>query len=342
MDGEIKVGDDVTTMVDSKRRQDTMRNHTATHLLHAELRKVLGDHVRQAGSLVAPDRLRFDFTHPQAMTKKELAAVEDGINQRILDNYELNIEHKKLDQALEEGATALFGEKYGDEVRTITIGGEDPFSYELCGGTHVHETGEIGTFIILNEGSAAAGIRRIEAVTGRKAYEYIQKRFSLLESTAKVLDCKVDDAVAAAKKLAALNEANQKELASFKKDSAKQAYQDAKANVKEIQGMQVMTLIVEESNIESLRELADLFRQEYSSGVAAFANVDPKGNVQLITTVSDALVKQGLHAGKLAKSISGEIGGSGGGRPQLAQAGGKDAKKLKDVLAHIDKFIQKA
>ena len=340
--GEIKVGDEVLAVVDTSRRQDTMRNHTATHLLHAELRKVLGDHVRQAGSLVAPEKLRFDFTHPQAMTKKEITAVEDGINQRILDNYELNIEQKKLDQALEEGATALFGEKYGDEVRTITIGGEHPFSYELCGGTHVHETGEIGTFIILSEGSAAAGIRRIEAVTGRKAYEHIQKRFGLLERTAKVLDCKVDDTEAAAKKLAALNETNQKELASFKKDSAKQAYQEAKKGIKEIQGMQVMTLIVEDSNIESLRELADLFRQEFNSGVAAFANVDTIGNVQLITTVSDALVKQGLHAGKLAKSISAEIGGSGGGRPQLAQAGGTDAKKLKDVLANIDKFIQKA
>ena len=146
VEGTLKVGDDVTAGVDHRRRQDTERNHTATHLLHAELRKVLGEHVRQAGSLVAPDRLRFDFTHQKGLSAKELAAVEEGINQRILDNYPLTKEEKKLTEAQLEGATALFGEKYGDEVRTVKIGDESPFSYELCGGTHVDETGEIGTF----------------------------------------------------------------------------------------------------------------------------------------------------------------------------------------------------
>ena len=342
IEGNIKVGDQVHAQVDARRRQDIMRNHTATHLLQAELRKVLGDHVRQAGSMVAPDRLRFDFTHPKAMTQKELAAVADGINQRILDNYALNIEEKKLDQALEEGATALFGEKYGDEVRTIQIGGEMPFSYELCGGTHVHETAEIGTFIITSEGSAAAGIRRIEAITGRKAYQYFKDHMRVLENAAQALECGVEDTDKAVEKLIEKNEANQKMLAGFKKDSAKQAYQEAKGTVRDINGVSVMTLIVEDNNIESLREMADQFRQEYTNGAAVFANVAGKDNVQLIATISDKLVKDGLHAGNIAKSVAGQIGGSGGGRPQLAQAGGKDAEKLKDVFANIEKYIQKA
>ena len=266
--GEINVGEKVIAEVDPKRRQDIMRNHTATHLLHAELRKVLGDHVRQAGSLVAPDRLRFDFTHPQAISAKELTEIENGINQRILDNYKLNKVEKKLEQALEEGATALFGEKYGEEVRTVTIGGEEPFSYELCGGTHVEETGEIGTFIILSEGSAAAGIRRIEAVTGRKAYEYIQQHISELKRSAKLLECGLDETENAVKKLIAKNDENLKKLQEFKKLSARQAYQEAKDSVREIQGANVMTLIVHDSDPESLRELADIFRQDYAQGVA--------------------------------------------------------------------------
>ena len=341
IEGIVKVGDKVLAEVDHKRRQDIMRNHTATHLLHAELRKVLGDHVRQAGSLVAPERLRFDFTHPQAVTQAELQKIEDGINQRILNNYRLKIVQKKLSEALEEGATALFGEKYGEEVRTISIGGDEPFSYELCGGTHVDETGEIGTFIILSEGSAAAGIRRIEAVTGRKAYQYISEHLQALKRTAKVLESNVDETEQAAVKLVEKNEANLKVLAGFKKDTAKQAYDEAKAAIKEINGMQVMTLMVEGSNMESLREMADRFRQEFDKGVAVFANIAAEDSVQLIATVSDALVKQGMHAGKIAKSVAGQLGGSGGGRPQLAQAGGKDAGKVKYVLADIEKFIQK-
>jgi alanyl-tRNA synthetase len=273
------------------------------------------------------------------MTAKELAVVEEGVNQRILDNYPLTIAEKKLTEAQEEGATALFGEKYGDDVRTVKIGGADPFSYELCGGTHVDETGEIGTFIISSEGSAAAGIRRIEAFTGRKAYQYIQQHLKELKKTAHLLECSLDETESAVKKLQEKNETNLKLLAGYKKDNAKQAYSEAKAGIRTIKDLQVLTLTVEDSNVESLRELADIFRQEYNDGVAVFANVTPDDSVQLVVTASDACVKQGVHAGNLAKSIAGEIGGSGGGRPQLAQAGGKDAAKLKDVLADIEKYL---
>ena len=338
-EGSIKSGDAVQAVVDASRRQDIMRNHTATHLLHAELRKVLGEHVRQAGSLVAPDRLRFDFTHPQAMSAAEIAEVEEGVNRRILDNYALKFTQTKLSEALEEGATALFGEKYGEEVRTIQIGGKTPFSYELCGGTHVHETGEIGTFIITSEGSAAAGIRRIEAVTGRKAYEYIQAHLKALKQTARVLETSIEETESAARKLIEKNEANQKLLAGLKKDSAKHAYEQARAQIRTIKEMRVMTLIVEGSNADALRELADIFRQDYPDGLAVFANVGEDGSVQLVATASDALVKNGAHAGNLAKAIAGEIGGSGGGRPQLAQAGGKDAGKLKEIFENIEKYL---
>jgi alanyl-tRNA synthetase len=295
--------------------------------------------VRQAGSYVAPERLRFDFNHPQALTAKEIAEVENGVNQRILDNYPLRFKQMKLTEAMEEGATALFGEKYGEEVRTIRIGGDKPFSYELCGGTHVHATGEIGTFVIISEGSAAAGVRRIEAVTGRSAYQYIQAHLAELKHTAKALECSLEETEQTARKLIEKNEASQKQLAELKKDSAKQAYTEAKANVQQIKGMHVMTLIVEGSSMDSLRELADIFRNDYPDGVAVFANVQEGGNVQLIATAADALVKQGMHAGNLAKRIAGEIGGSGGGRPQLAQAGGKDAGKLKEIFAHIENYL---
>ena len=337
--GTLKVGEIVSAIVDHSRRQDIMRNHTATHLLHAELRKVLGEHVRQAGSHVAPDRLRFDFTHQQALSAAEITKVEEGINGRILDNYALKFKQKKLSEAMDEGATALFGEKYGEEVRTIQIGEEKPFSYELCGGTHVHETGEIGTFIITSEGSAAAGIRRIEAVTGRKAYEYIQSHLKALKQTAKVLKSSLEDIEQAAQKLIEKNEANQKLLAGLKKDNAKQAYEQARAQVKSINGMKVLTLMLESSNADALRELADIFRQDYPEGLAVFANTTDDGSVQLVATAADALVKKGVHAGNLAKAIAGEIGGSGGGRPQLAQAGGKDAVKLKDIFANIEKYL---
>jgi alanyl-tRNA synthetase len=191
--GKPQIGDAIVAEVDIERRWDIMRNHTATHLLHAKLHKVLGDHARQAGSLVAPDRLRFDFTHPEALTQEQLETIERMVNDEILENYRLKMVTKSLKDAMAEGATALFGEKYGEVVRTISIGYETPFSYELCGGTHVPETGDLGTFLIASEGSAAAGIRRIEAVTGRKAYDLIQKRFRDIKTTAAILNTSVDE-----------------------------------------------------------------------------------------------------------------------------------------------------
>ncbi len=344
--GELCVGNAVKAQVDWQRRQDIMRNHTATHLLHAELRKILGNHVRQAGSMVAPDRLRFDFTHSKAVTQQELAQIENGVNQRIFENNPLNIEQKKLNQALEEGATALFGEKYAEDVRTISIGAESRFSYELCGGTHVNETAEIGTFIIISEGSVAAGIRRIEAITGRKAYQFIQEQRRQVQETAQVLQCNPDEIEQVSKKNIQKIEELSKKIFEIKAQFAMQSYQKAKTEMIKVSEMDLMRLILSDCDIEILRTLADKFRQEFSNGIAVFASVtDEKtenATVQIIVAITDYLVKQGLNAGDLAKKISNQIGGSGGGRPHLAQAGGKDAQGLRKALEKIEKFLQKA
>ena len=339
MKGNFSIKDLVIAEVDHKRRQDIMRNHTATHLLHAQLRKVLGEHVRQAGSLVAPDRLRFDFTHPAPLSQDELHEVELGINQEVLNNYPLTITQKKLSEALEDGAMALFGEKYGEEVRTISIGGEELFSYELCGGTHVSETSEIGTFIITSEGSAAAGIRRIEAVTGRKAYELVSRRLQNISVIKNMFSCSLEEVVSAAEKLIREKEELTKEVAKFGSLHAKNEYQIAKSKVRLFDGKSALTLLLQNSSSDTMRELADSFRQDFSSGIAVISNVDEAGNIQLISTITDDLVKMGISAGAIIKKIAGEIGGSGGGRPQLAQGGGNNLPRLKVILDNIGDFL---
>ena len=329
--GSLSVGSKVKLSIDKRRRQDIMRNHTATHLLQHELRKVLGDHVRQAGSLVAPDRLRFDFTHPDALSAEESRIIEDGINQNILDNSDVTVSHKKLDQALEEGATALFGEKYGDDVRTISIGGKNVFSYELCGGTHVPETGEIGTFLIISEGSAAAGIRRIEAVTGRKSYEVIEKRLSNLKSIANSLETPLGKVPEAIEALLEEKKEIIEKLSKLMQKEAISEYHMQKEKVQSEDGVSTMEMFFNEIPLNVLRQLADEFRNDFDDGIALFGNLESEGKVQFIITAADKIVKQGLHAGNIAKKIAEEIGGSGGGRPNMAQAGGRDFEKLKSV-----------
>jgi alanyl-tRNA synthetase len=300
---------------------------------------VLGNHARQAGSLVAPDRLRFDFQHPEAVRKEQLAEIEAGVNRRILENYPLAIEFKSLNQAKAEGATALFGEKYDDTVRTIQIGGEEPFSYELCGGTHVESTGEIGTFLIVSEGSVASGIRRIEAITGRAAYELIQKQNRELVNLASLLKTTPEQVVEKIESLTReLNDA-QKEIASLKHTKAADSFTQQIDNAPEINGVRVLTGILPEADRETLREMADRFRQKYDTGVAVLASVID-GKPAIIATVTDNLVKQGWHAGELVKTVSAPVGGSGGGRPNLAQAGGKDASRLEEALALTSQWVE--
>ncbi|MFO7625007.1 MAG: alanine--tRNA ligase [Anaerolineales bacterium] len=338
--GEPRVGDRAIAIVDAPRRRDTMRNHTATHLLHAELRAILGEHARQAGSLVAPDRLRFDFTHPEALTQEQLEQLETSVNDHILANYRLSITHKPLQEAMSEGAMALFGEKYGEEVRTITIGGVDPFSYELCGGTHVDETGDIGIFLITSEGSAAAGVRRIEAVTGRKAYELVQRRFRALRESAGLLATTPDDLPHKVQATLQQLSHEQKQIAELRLELAKAEFAQHLEEPQRVRGVPVLATVLAEADADTLRQMTDRFRQRHPSGVVVLGSVSA-GRPVLIAAITEDLVKRGLHAGELVKHVAAPMGGGGGGKPTLAQAGGKDATKLDEALASVPGWVEK-
>jgi alanyl-tRNA synthetase len=337
--GTPHAGDLAIAIVDQQRRLDIMRNHTATHLLHAELRAVLGDHVRQAGSLVAPDRLRFDFSHPEALTRQELAEIEAGVNRYILSNYRLRIAHKPLQKAIDEGAMALFGEKYAATVRTITIGDREPFSYELCGGTHMESTGDIGVFLITGESSVGSGIRRIEGVTGQKAYTLIQKNFQALARAAEAINTTVAEVPERVQGLADDLSDARKQISRLRQKLAELEFFRHLDDVPQVDGIPVLAIIIPDANEETLRLMADRFRQRYPTGVAVLASIQ-KDRPLLIAAVTEDLVRRGLHAGKLIKDVANIVGGGGGGRPTLAQAGGKDPEKLDQALAIVLDWVE--
>ena len=337
--GLPRAGDRAIARVDAARRKDIMRNHTATHLLHHELQVVLGEHARQAGSLVAPDRLRFDFTHPQALTAEQLETIEAGVNREILGNYSLKIALKPLQTAIAEGAMALFGEKYGEVVRNITIGEPEVFSNELCGGTHVDETGDIGLFLITSEGSAAAGIRRIEAVTGRAAYELVQHRFQVLRQASELLGTSPEQIL---EKIAGLLEdlhRTRKQATTLRQKLAAAEFAERMENAQMVHGVTVLTATLDDADADTLRQMVDRFRQRFpSASVAVLASVQ-EGRPNLIAAVSDDLARRGLNASELVKFVAKPLGGGGGGRPTLAQAGGKDASQLEQALASVSSWL---
>lgn len=315
--GHPKVGDKAAAEVDATRRHDIMRNHTATHLLHKALHEVLSDQAKQAGSLVAPTHLRFDFNHPEAMTAEQIERVERMVNEAVAMDMPVVKVTKSLDEAKKEGAMALFGEKYGEVVRTISIMESDnspagkKYSYELCGGTHLERTSDVGAFIIVSESSAAAGVRRIEAVTGRGAYDLIHKRFKTLKQAASILKSSVDE-------LPQKVESGQSEIAELKKEiaalrtqSALSAFQSLLSNVQIVKDVNILGAEIPNADADTLRSLADKFREKYpKNGAAVFAS-----GTTVIATVTEDVVKRGVKAGDL---ITG-IGGKGGGRPNLAQ-----------------------
>jgi alanyl-tRNA synthetase len=343
--GHPKVGDDAIVEVDLDRRMDIMRNHTATHLLHAELHKVLGEHARQAGSLVAPDKLRFDFNHNAAITDEQLERIEMGVNQAILADLQVRSTTKSRDQAISEGATALFGEKYGEMVRTITIGesfsedGPDHrISFELCGGTHLAHTGNIGTFLIVNEGSAAAGVRRIEAVTGRAAYQMITKNFNNTRKLSRVLSSQTDEIVEKVILLQDdLNKTHQQNV-EIHNMMLMERFELMMDDVRVIEDMSVLIAIIEGAEVDTLRSMCDRFRQKYPSGVAVLGAVI-NGRPMIVASVTEDLIKRGIKAGDLVKYVAEILGGSGGGKPTLAQAGGKDPSKLGIALEGVSKYL---
>jgi len=338
--GTPKVGDKVIAAVDSQRRKDIMRNHTATHLLHSALHEVLGPHARQAGSLVAPDRLRFDFTHPEALTYKQIEQIEQYVNGKILDNHELVIQQKNLQEALDDGAMALFGEKYGEIVRNIRIGDDETFSNELCGGTHVDETNDIGIFTIISEGSAAAGIRRIEAITGREAFHQLQERRRLLNQVAEKMGTSPEKVVERAE---ALNEAInnlQKQMAAMRQNMAKLQFTRVLDDTVSVGEVKILTALVRDADADTLRQLADQFRSRNpNSGVVVLGTVQNEKPL-MIAAVTEDLVKRGIKAGDLVKFVAQQVGGGGGGKPTLAQAGGRDPGKLDKALSSVTNWVK--
>ena len=341
--GQSKVGDKAIAEIDMPRRHDIMRNHTATHLLHAALHQVLGDMARQAGSLVAPDRLRFDFTHPEAMTPEQIERVEKIVNDAVAADMAVMPKEKPREEAIKEGAMALFGEKYGETVRTLTITPDaehERYSYELCGGTHLERTSDVGAFLITSEGSAAAGIRRIEAVTGRGAYDLIARRFKTLKQTAGLLKSSVEEIPHKVESLQEEVTDLKKELATLLSQSALSNFDQQLSKIEQIKGVNLLAVEIPGLDKDALGKLADTFREKYpENGICVVAS-PAENNVVVMATVSHDLVKRGFKAGDLVGHISRQLGAGGGGAPHLAFGGGKEVDKIGNALASVPKWVE--
>lgn len=338
IDGRLNVGDNVHAVVDLDKRRASARNHTATHLLHYVLREVLGDNVHQSGSLVAPDHLRFDFSSLRALTEDELARVEAIVNEEILTAAPVAIYETNIDAARESGHMALFGEKYGDTVRCVDAGAH---SKELCGGIHVANIGEIGLFKILGESSVSAGVRRIEAVTGMTAYERTVAIDALVTSIRRKAKVNTDDDII--DRIGALEaevKALTKQIDDMKLAQMKEAAAQAEAAIQTVKGLQVVAQQVEAANVEDLRNQADLFRNKLDDGVVLLASAG-EDQVQLVCMLTQGDARKHLHAGNLIKEVSGMVGGKGGGRPDMAQAGGKDVAALAATLDAFAGIVEK-
>jgi alanyl-tRNA synthetase len=326
-DGTLHVRDIVTAEVDVPVRDATRRNHTATHLLHAALRQVLGSHVTQKGSLVAPDRLRFDYGHFQAVTRDEQERIERIVNERIRENTPVQTEVQSTDDAIASGAMALFGEKYGDKVRVVSVPG---FSVELCGGTHVAATGDIGFFVILAEGGVAAGVRRIEAVTGAGAVDWAQRQRAALARVIGALEVNEDQAVETIEKLQADTKRLTREVSQLKTKVAMGGTQAAGDDTVEVAGVRLARRKVTDLDKDALRQLADSLKARIKSGVVVIASTND-GKVQIVVAVTPDLTSR-IKAGQIVKEIAPMVGGAGGGRPDFAEAGGKQPDKIDDML----------
>jgi alanyl-tRNA synthetase len=338
--GHPKVGDAAWAVVDYERRMDIARNHTATHLLHSELRYILGEHVQQAGSLVTPDRLRFDFTHPAMLTEDELNLVTQSVNDAILVNYPVEVSREDYRQAVSEGVIALFGEKYGDEVRVLRVGWPgEPFSQELCGGTHVHETGEIGLFHIVSEESVGAGVRRIEAVTGRVAVELVECQIGILKRTAAYLGSTPEEVDRKALELLDELQSARKEIAYLQEKVARREFETLLDDVRTVSGVSLLSARVTAPSMDVLREMTDWFRDRLHSGVIALGTVLGE-RPALVVAVTPDLVERGVDAAKLVRGMAQIVGGGGGGKPALAQAGGRDPNRLDEALSQAPRMLE--
>jgi len=330
--GKIKVGDEVAATVDADKRDATRRNHTATHLVHAALREVLGTHVKQAGSVVAPQFLRFDYTHYQPLSEQEIKDVEDLVNREILKNDAVNTDLKSIEEAMQSGAMALFGEKYGSQVRVLSIG-EGTFSKELCGGTHVSATGDIGSFKITSDESIASGVRRIRAITGFDAFNRFREDERLIEQSLGFLKTQRDQLPNAIERLQDELKRMRRENDDLKMKIATGAIGSASSNgdeAKEIGGVKVVAKTVEGLDKSGMRHLSDTLLAKMKSGVVVLARVE-EDKVSFIVRVSDDLTDR-VKAGQIVQEIAPIVGGRGGGKPDMAEGGGTDAGKLNDAL----------
>ncbi len=336
VEGKIKTNENVTCVIDKGRRAAIKRNHSATHLLHYTLRQVVGQHAEQSGSLVAPERLRFDFHHFEGIKKDEIARIEELMNERIMENTPVATEEMALDKARKAGATALFGEKYGENVRVVSIG---DYSQELCAGTHVKNTGEIGLFKITSESSIAAGIRRLEAVTGNDALTRIRQKEKTLDRLCNVLDVQENMAVQRAEELMLQVRDLRKDVQKAKKEGTREFSSELIANAREISGVKIVTEVIEGVDIDDLRKTVDSLKESLGS-VAIVLGTTEDGKVTLITSLSNDLVKKGLHAGNIARDIAKIVGGGGGGRADMAQAGGQLPDKINEAIDLGFRIIQ--
>lgn len=326
--GMIKTGDQAELCVNAEKRALSARNHSATHLLQKALRTVLGTHVEQAGSSVNEDRLRFDFSHFSAMTAEELQKVEEIVNEQIVAGLPVKVENMSIEEARKTGAQALFGEKYGDVVRVVNMG---DYSIEFCGGTHVKNTNEIMAFKILSESGVAAGVRRIEALTSKGLIRYYDNLEKKLNEAAKVLKATPDNLAEKIAHLTAENKALHSEVESLKSKLAQDAMGDVMDQVQEIKGVKLLAAEVDGVDMNGLRDLGDQLKEKLGEGVVVLASGND-GKVSLMVTATDAAMKQGAHAGNLVKAIAGLVGGGGGGRPNMAQAGGKNPAGIQEAL----------
>lgn len=334
LSGKISKGDDVTLTVDSHDREATALNHTATHILHATLRQILGDHVKQAGSMVGPDRLRFDFTHFSQVDSETIEKIEIAVNDKVRENVPVATVEMDAEQAFKTGATALFEEKYGDRVRVVSL---SDFSRELCGGTHTTRTGNIGLFKIISEYSVASGVRRIEATTGKAAIEFVQKNDRILQNIAKMVKDKPDNIPQRIEKLLLSQKSLEKELERLKAKFASISAGQAEEDIQMVDGIKVLAKRVSADKPSALRDLADKYRDQIQSGIVVLGSTDGS-KVYLIAIVTKDLTDR-YHAGEIIKKVAAVVGGSGGGRPDMAQAGGDKPENLESALEKVAQVI---
>ena len=334
--GTFKIGDSVQLSVAVKERNNTCKNHSATHLLQKALKTVLGSHVEQKGSLVTPDRLRFDFVHFSAMTPEEIARTEMLVNEEIAKNSEVVTKVMSLEEAKATGAMALFGEKYENDVRVVSMG---DFSKELCGGTHVKNTGMITTFKIVSETGVAAGVRRIEALTGDGVFRYYHEIEQELAEAAKAAKSTPDKLKEKIEHMIAEIKTLQSEVESLKSKAAKDALGDVMNQVKEVNGIKLLATAVEDVDMNGLRELGDQLKEKLGQGVIVIAS-SANGKVNLVAMATEEAMSKGAHAGNLIKGIAALVGGGGGGRPNMAQAGGKNPAGIPDAIAKVEEVLK--